>query len=139
MTSSYHYVQIVADEDWGLVGIVPHGGTPLSPLPTNSASVRTVPSQTDLKGEKHKDNLPVPIKQERPEAIVINKRRPVKQIMTRCEDRSLATPSEPSTEEVNADQPRGIVDESVPSFKFREVPNTSRRRTHDNLLLGFAH
>ena len=66
MTNSYDYVQIVKDEDWGLVGIVPHGGT----------------------GEKVK-KMSIPPRT--PEAIIVNttsRKNPEPQI-TRSEDNEL--------------------------------------------------
>jgi len=63
MTSLYDYVQIVIDDDWGLVGVVPKGN-----LDNKSKNMSSF---------SESDNIDIKVPQKLPEATIVNKRRPI--------------------------------------------------------------
>lgn len=145
MAKPYDYVQIVHDDDWSLVGIVPSGdiGNKMRNMSTHNNKTGPLLASSNV---THKVS----------EAIVVNasRRRPVTKIITRSEpSEKLITPAETAKDQSLRQNPHaltGIVAENNTHPRYREnitMPDSSElgnlsslavTRTRDNVLVGFG-
>lgn len=72
MAAPYDYVQIVTDDDWGLVGIIPNNGTETP----NGNPFISINTDDRVKRIPSNQNDSVPTITSLPKATVVNRRRP---------------------------------------------------------------
>lgn len=151
MATPYDYVQIVVDDGWGLVGIVPPGfaGDKVKQL-----SINTTVSE-DITPQKSAPNLPEVVKLPQSEPAtsrpipVIS--RPKPKIITRHDAVPQITPAEqsvPISKPVKANALSGIAIEEATNRQVFSSPYEQRSellgnlsglsRARNNLLVGFG-
>ena len=165
MASPYDYVQIVIDDDWGLVGIVPPGGAGERAKKMSMISPHNSQSQSQSP-ITNTNKLPKKV----PEATMVNvapRRKPVTRILTKTEPISSfppqITPAEPlkssenldmnidrSSRRSNPDLISGIftdepTNKQIFSYASSQFPDTfgnisslAVMRNKDNILVGFG-
>jgi len=156
MSIPYDYIQIVTDQDWGLVGIIPNNGSKRSKNPFSSIE-RNLSSRNDKVSIPLSQKIPLqnlssnksdPV--ENPvsknlEATIVNRRRPnviAKKIENKGE--SLITHAEPN---ISLDMERNRIpsvqnkskDDDISNFTlFGEISNLAGIGNRDNVLVGFG-
>lgn len=142
MATPYDYVQIVAGDDWGLVGIIPNNGA--------AASRAKNPF---INTNQHVTGNLKPV----PEATVVNRRRPIAHVMTKRVDDPPITRAESTNissldNNINLNALNGIgaleslsivdnktmrIDDSD-LLLFGEISNLAGARNRANVLVGFG-
>ena len=142
MSSPYNYVNIINDDGWGLVGIIPHGET------NNKFK------QINLKSNQKSNPKTI---QNNPEATIINRKRPIKHLITKKDNSPpvsfSTTPTNNQSEhfinenlnqKMNPNALRGIIIQQHNSSNneydegFGEISNLITVKKDANFLAGYG-